>query len=124
MDEPELNLHPDSQITVARIFAKAVNKGFKIILSTHSDYIIKEFNNLIMLNQASKADIAEFGYDKETVLDKEKVGAYFFSDSAIEPIEVSDTGLSVKTIDATIDLLDNTMENIYYRLFESAGVQT
>jgi ABC-type uncharacterized transport system ATPase subunit len=100
MDEPELNLHPDSQITVARIFAKAVNSGFKIILSTHSDYIIKEFNNLIMLNQASKADIAAFGSDKAAVLDKEKVGAYFFSGTGIEPIEVSDTGLSVKTIDA------------------------
>jgi predicted ATPase len=118
MDEPELNLHPDSQRIVASILAKAVNRGFKLILSTHSDYIIKEFNNLIMLNKASETDLEEFGYDKKAVLDKDKISAYFFSDSTIEPIEVSDTGLSVKTIDATIDMLDNAMESIYYKLFE------
>ncbi len=114
IDEPELNLHPDKQVIVARILAKAIKKGFKIILSTHSDYILKEFNNLIMLNKSS--EIAEFGYD--IVLDQEKVGAYFFNDNTIEPIEVSETGLSVTTIDDTIDQLDNSMENIYYKLFE------
>ena len=70
------------------------------------------------MNKVSEADVEEFGYDKEAVLDKEKVGAYFLSKDSIEPIEVSDTGLDVKTIDKTIDLLDNAMENIYYRLFE------
>lgn len=120
IDEPELNLHPNSQILVTRMLAKAVNKGFQIILSTHSDYIIKEFNNLIMLNKASEADVAELGYDKEVILNKQKVGAYFFSDNTIEPIEVSDTGFSVQTIDTSIDTLDNTMESIYYKVFESA----
>ncbi len=120
IDEPELNLHPDSQLIVARILAKAVNKGFKIILSTHSDYIIKEFNNMIMLNNASKSDrkaiFEHYGYD--TILNPETVGAYFLSESTIEPIEISETGFSVKTMDATIDSLDNAMEGIYYRLFE------
>ena len=119
IDEPELNLHPDSQLIVTRLFAKAVNKGFKVILSTHSDYIIKEFNNMIMLNKASKADRVEFGYCKEAVLEPGKVGAYLFSDNTIEPIEVSETGLTIKTIDTTIDVLDNTMESIYYRVFEN-----
>lgn len=118
IDEPELNLHPDSQRVVTRILAKAVNKGFKVILSTHSDYIIKEFNNLIMLNQASETEIKELGYDKEAALNNKKVGAYLFSDNTIEPIEVSETGLTIKTIDATIDALDNTMESIYYKVFE------
>jgi hypothetical protein len=121
IDEPELNLHPDSQRIVARILVKAVNKGFKIILSTHSDYIIKEFNNFIMLNNASKSDkkalFDNYGYD--TILNPEKVGAYFFSESTIEPLEISETGLSVKTMDATIDSLDNAMEGIYHRLFEN-----
>ena len=119
IDEPELNLHPDSQLIVTRMFAKAVNKGFKVILSTHSDYIIKEFNNLIMLNKASETDRVELGYELETILAPEQVGAYLFSNNTIEPIEVSETGLTIKTIDTTIDVLDNTMESIYYRVFES-----
>lgn len=124
IDEPELNLHPNNQRIVARIFAKAVNKGFKVILSTHSDYIIKEFNNLIMLNTAATTDLsaisANHGYEIDSILDKDKIGAYWFGNNTIEPIEVSDTGFSVKTIDATIAQLDNTTETLYYQLFETA----
>ncbi|BAP56627.1 hypothetical protein THII_2330 [Thioploca ingrica] len=124
IDEPELNLHPNNQQIVAKIFAKAVNKGFKVILSTHSDYIIKEFNNLIMLNKASTTDLAtiseNYGYETDSILNKNKVGAYWFGNNSIEPIEVSDTGFSVKTIDATIDQLDNTTETLYYQFFETA----
>jgi predicted ATPase len=119
MDEPELNLHPDNQVIIARIFAKAVNQGINMILSTHSDYIIKELNNLIMLNKTSNEQITEFGYPAQNlVLNKDQIGAYFFSENKIEPIEVSDLGLSVKSIDTAINNLDNTMEHIYYQLFE------
>ncbi|WP_353571904.1 AAA family ATPase, partial [Candidatus Albibeggiatoa sp. nov. BB20] len=51
IDEPELNLHPDNQRLVTRIIAKLVNGGIKVIVSTHSDYFIKELSNLIMLSQ-------------------------------------------------------------------------
>jgi predicted ATP-dependent endonuclease of OLD family len=83
IDEPELNLHPDNQRLIARILANAANKGFKIILSTHSDYIIKEFNNLIMLNSArsvkqSKKLLKSYGYHPEMILDPVQVDAYFF----------------------------------------------
>ncbi|EDN68609.1 conserved hypothetical protein [Beggiatoa sp. PS] len=119
MDEPELNLHPDNQVTIARIFAKVVNQGIKMILSTHSDYIIKELNNLIMLNKTSNEEITEFGYhDQNLILNKDKVAAYFFSEKTIEQIDVSELGLSVKSIDTAINNLDNTMEHIYYQLFE------
>ncbi len=49
IDEPELNLHPDNQILMARFLGRLVNEGFKVIASTHSDYIIMEISNLIML---------------------------------------------------------------------------
>lgn len=42
IDEPELNLHPKNQIRIARLFAKLINVGVKIWITTHSDYIIKE----------------------------------------------------------------------------------
>lgn len=50
IDEPELNLHPENQRRVARLFACLVNIGIKIFITTHSDYMIKELNTLIMLN--------------------------------------------------------------------------
>ena len=49
-DEPELNLHPANQRRIARLFARLVNLGVKVFITTHSDYIVKELNTLIMLN--------------------------------------------------------------------------
>ena len=40
IDEPEMNLHPDNQILLTRIFAELVNKGLRIVISTHSDYFV------------------------------------------------------------------------------------
>ncbi len=51
IDEPELNLHPENQRRVARLFASLVNVGIKVFITTHSDYIVKELNTLIMLKQ-------------------------------------------------------------------------
>jgi hypothetical protein len=50
VDEPELNLHPENQRRVARLFSRLVNAGIKVFITTHSDYIIKELNTLIMLS--------------------------------------------------------------------------
>lgn len=50
IDEPELNLHPANQRKVARLLARLVNVGVKIFITTHSDYLIKELNTLIMLS--------------------------------------------------------------------------
>jgi predicted ATPase len=54
IDEPELNLHPENQRKIARLLATLVNIGIKVFITTHSDYIIKELNLLIMMNQESK----------------------------------------------------------------------
>jgi hypothetical protein len=51
VDEPELNLHPRNQRRIARLFARLVNLGVRVFATTHSDYIVKELNTLIMLNQ-------------------------------------------------------------------------
>jgi len=50
IDEPEINLHPDNQIILTRLFARLINNGFRLLISTHSDYVIREINNLIMLS--------------------------------------------------------------------------
>lgn len=50
IDEPELNLHPDNHMKIARLLAHLLNKGINIFITTHSDYLVKEINNLIRLN--------------------------------------------------------------------------
>jgi hypothetical protein len=50
IDEPELNLHPSNQRSIARLIAQLVNLGVKVFITTHSDYIIRELNTMIMLS--------------------------------------------------------------------------
>ena len=79
VDEPELNLHPENQRRVARLFARLVNVGIQVFITTHSDYIIKELNTLIMLNQEGKRfkKIAEREqYRPEELLGADKVRVY------------------------------------------------
>ena len=79
VDEPELNLHPENQIRIARLFSRLVNIGINVFLTTHSDYIIKELNTLIMLNQDKdhiKEIIKEEGYKKEELIKYSDINVY------------------------------------------------
>ena len=124
IDEPELNLHPNNQVYLTRIFAKLINKGFRLLISTHSDYIIREFNNLIMSSSGNEGvkEVAEkYGYTKEYMLDKNLVSAYLFNyknDNSrfvtVKQIEVSEEGFDVETIDTTIDELNEKSEELLY----------
>lgn len=121
IDEPELNLHPDNQRKISRILAKAVNCGFKIMMSTHSDYLIRELNHLIMLSQPSEAAsklIEELGYDPASTLKPEKVGVYLFNDHRSQPVPVTETGFEVKTIEDEINKLNAASQKIYSGLFD------
>ena len=124
IDEPEMNLHPDNQILLARIFAQMVNMGIKLVISTHSDYIIRELNNLIMLSGVSNDDVQSFskmGYDKSMMLKKEDVAAYMFNFDkdnlvTVENLDVTETGFEVSTIDAAINSINEASEELYYSL--------
>ena len=79
IDEPELNLHPRNQRRIARLFARLVNVGLKVFVTTHSDYIVKEFNTLIMLNRDMphlKRIAEEESYRSDELLDINKVKLY------------------------------------------------
>lgn len=79
IDEPELNLHPENQCRLARLFACLINVGLKIFITTHSDYIVKEVNTLVMLKQ-KKRDVAKtmekYGYEKEELLDADRLRVF------------------------------------------------
>jgi ABC-type multidrug transport system ATPase subunit len=123
IDEPELNLHPDNQRKIARVIAQMVNAGIKVMISTHSDYIIRELNNLMMLNvkkgekQAAKL-MKKYGYQKDQLLDYTKVGAYLFT-SEVTALEVTNTGFEIKTIDDEINQLNESSNEIFFTLHDN-----
>lgn len=119
IDEPESNLHPDNQRRVTRILAKAVNRGLRVIMSTHSDYVLREINNLILLGHdtdAIKLIREKHGYSTTELLAPEKVGPYLFRNGGCESIPVTDDGFEVKTIEDEINRLNEISQDIYAAL--------
>jgi predicted ATPase len=111
---------------LARIFARLINNGLRLLISTHSDYIIRELNNLIMLSSDSekvKAKAAEFKYHQEEKIDPKDVGAYLFdynSDNGkqviVQSLPVDEKGFEVETIDQAISMLNDRSMDLYFSL--------
>jgi predicted ATP-dependent endonuclease of OLD family len=123
IDEPELNLHPDNQRKIARVLAQMVNAGIKVMISTHSDYVIRELNNLMMLHTKENEKqvnqlMKKYGYQKDQILDHNKVGAYLFT-TEVQALEVSNTGFEIKTIDDEINQLNNSANDIFFTLHDN-----
>lgn len=121
IDEPELNLHPRNQRIIARLLAKLVNSGLNVVVSTHSDYIVREFNSLIMLNHDHAQSLRKkHNYGDDEVLDPAKVGAYLFDKQTIAPFKISpNDGIYATTFDEVIRDLNQVNDDIYYSLQEA-----
>ena len=125
IDEPELNLHPDNQVKLTRIFARLINKGLRLVISTHSDYIIREINNLIMFsNVDAKEDFSSiYNYNKGEYINLNDVSAYFFNyknerakQTEVTPIKIDKYGFEVETLDNTIDYLNEISNDLFFNL--------
>lgn len=125
IDEPEINLHPNIQIILARILVRLSNRGFRLLVSTHSDYIIREVNNMVMLSHLSNKDsVAQrLGYMEDEILQSENLGVYIFKYKNkrckkvdLDSIEVSESGFSVPSIDDAIEKQNKMAEELFYLL--------
>lgn len=125
IDEPEINLHPDNQILVARMLVRLMNSGFRIILSTHSDYIIREINNMVMMSKKQASVVEELLlnkiYTENDYILPQDLGVYYFNyrnasskHIKIEKLKVEEGGFSVKSIDKTIESQNEIAEKLFY----------
>jgi hypothetical protein len=117
VDEPELNLHPHNQRLVARLLARLSRSGIKVMMSTHSDYIVRELNNLVMLHRDQEGKLREkHGYREDEILDPERVGGYAFDGVHGRPIPVGPAGMKIEAMDRDIKELNRSSSDIYYTL--------
>ncbi len=125
VDEPELNLHPGRQRQVARLISRLVNAGINVVISTHSDYIVREFNSMIMLHQQERGQRRpRFGYRADEILDPALVGAYLFEHNTIMAFNTSpEEGINATTFDDVIESMNATSSEIYFR-FRGTGNRT
>lgn len=127
IDEPELNLHPDNQRKLARLLVRLVNAGVKVIISTHSDYIIKEINNLIMLSEDFNGRdelMKKYGYEESEVLAPAKVSPYLVKDGKVLPMEINlKEGIIASTFDEVINQLNESSDDIFYKKLDSESLK-
>jgi predicted ATPase len=57
IEEPESHLHPAAQIKLMEIFAKLVNEGLNILITTHSDLLLRKLAQLIMESSSKKTNV-------------------------------------------------------------------
>ena len=133
IDEPELSLHPENQRRIARLFARLVNLGIKVLITTHSDCIVKELNTLIMLNHDIphlKRVAEENGYQDNELINADQVKLYVAEEKlmplaegqkrrrrghTLVPANIHPRfGIEVPSFDKTIDDMNRIQDDIVW----------
>lgn len=122
IDEPELNLHPDNQRKMAGLIARLVNSGVKVLVTTHSDYLIRELNNRVMLNldvQDKDTIMKSAKMTEHDLLRPEQIKAYSLKDDhKIHNVEVDKYGINMEIFDNLIADANELADKIYYGIKE------
>ncbi|MGB1243484.1 MAG: AAA family ATPase [Chitinophagales bacterium] len=105
IDEPELSLHPANQIKLMRLLVRLVNVGIKIFMTTHSDYMVKELNNLLKLSYEfpnKEKVMEELGYQQKDILQATDLKAYITENQTTKLIEIDELGMLTSAFDDAI----------------------
>lgn len=76
IEEPEAHLHPGAQADMAVILARLVRAGVRVVITTHSDWLLEEIGNLIRAGELKKA--GKETNELPTTLQTEEVGIWHF----------------------------------------------
>jgi len=132
IDEPELNLHPVNQRKIARLLVILVNCGIKVFITTHSDYLLRELGNLILLNDPNpniQNIVVKEGYDKKELLNVSDIKIYIAQEQMVKlpdnkrrkkintlsPVMVdNERGIYFSSFDEVINDMNRIYDNIMY----------
>lgn len=108
--------------------AKLVNSGVRVVVSTHSDYFVKEINSLMMLHGVSENMIEKRntvmrkqGISIDSILDSNMVAAYLFDGGSVNEMQKSNEGIHAVTFDEVINAINDDNDEIYYSLVENSS---
>ena len=121
IEEPESHLHPAMQVAFTRELAAAVLAGIRIVVTTHSEWLLEELANLIRLSQVP--DVERQGIaGGDVALHPDQVGAWLFTPSArrrgstVTEINIDDSGLYPSGFDDVAVALHNEWAEIGSRI--------
>lgn len=77
IEEPESHLHPAMQVEFTRQLAALVQAGVRVIITTHSEWVLEELANIVRRSELTAAGRKEMPHG-EFALRPEQVGAWLF----------------------------------------------
>ena len=80
IEEPESHLHPAAQTKIALTLARLVRVGVRVLITTHSNWLLEQISNLVREGEVMKLEENHLG-PPETWLTKEEVGAWLFREN-------------------------------------------
>jgi len=113
IDEPEMNLHPEAQAKLLEIFGMMVNAGIRILITTHSPYLLAHLNNLVHDNVKAAEPAASSLYlkDGRAFLSTEQVSAYEMKKNRLHDLKDKDFGIRWDTLsDVSADIQQKYFE--------------
>ena len=78
IEEPEAHLHPSSQIQIAKLIARLVNSGIRIICTTHSPLLVSRISNLMLAGKVRESVRRDVGLEAVDIIKEEDLGVYQF----------------------------------------------
>ncbi len=121
IEEPESHLHPSIQVQFTRQLAAMVNAGIRIIITTHSEWVLEELANLVRLSDLPLSERVKIDGGR-VALHSDKVGAWLFqqgtlpSGSTVSQIDLDESGLYPTGFDDVATALHNNWAKISRQL--------
>lgn len=115
MEEPEMCLHPKLQWLISRALIQIANTDTQVIITTHSDIILQNINNIIKLSANSNKEklMNEYRYTEKDLITSDKIKMYQLDvidhKTTITKLECGEFGFEVPTFNKMLeDLLEQS----------------
>ena len=125
VEEPESHLHPGMQVEFIHQLATLVQSGIRVIITTHSEWVLEELANTVRRSQLPVSERKKTDRG-EIALRPDEVGAWLFKKknrpkgSVVEEVILDDeTGLYPTDYDEVSQSLYNESVNIFNRIQDS-----
>lgn len=117
IEEIEAHLHPKIQRLITQVIIRLVNNALPVIITTHSDVVLQQINNMIKLYNSKRQEelLNKYNYTKKDILNPDDIKAYQFiskeNKTTIEPLKLTKSGFETPQFNkALIDLANETMD--------------
>ena len=110
IEEPEAHLHPGAQTEIALTLTGLVRAGVRVVVTTHSDWLLKEIANLIRIGELKRKGVPKVQTMALTQwLLPEEVGTWWFQkDGRVKQIP----------FDRTEGIEPKDYEEVAYKLYD------